>query len=90
MDGYKYEYIKIDNYVQEARKKGNTTVLGEKKYQSTDIVINSYDHINWGWYGQNNGYFWSGVFDTTKGSFDNPYNDNQYNFEYSIKYFVVK
>lgn len=45
------------------------------------IVENDYYyHYNWGWCGQDNGYFADGVFDTTKGQSRYDYNVYQYYF----------
>ena len=44
-------------------------------------------HFNWGWNGQNNGYFDSGVFNTFNGSYDDPTLSNS--IPADLKYSVV-
>lgn len=53
-----------------------------------------YIHINWGWYGNCNGYFFAGVFETDEAEeYDNTanayLNSIHHDFGYDVKYFSV-
>ena len=45
-----------------------------------------YLHFNWGWYGDCNGYFLEGIYDTTQAySYDNPTNVHNYNLNQNVQ-----
>lgn len=61
-------------------------------YQYMLETTNDYFHINWGWDGENNGYFLNHVFDTTSPEYyDHPAgsNNNNYNFNTAIKFLIA-
>lgn len=60
--------------------------------QPDDYTWNShykyYNHVNWGWYGDSNGYFFANVFDTTAAYFYDEFFDHTYDFnwQYDLHY----
>lgn len=49
-----------------------------------------YNHINWGFYGMNNGYFAENVFDMTEITYrDTTYNPYNYNFDWNLRVLSV-
>ena len=57
-------------------------------YHTTET--HAYYHFNWGFDGENNGYFYGGVFDTSNGiNYDTPYNYQSFNFNTNVKILVV-
>lgn len=53
-------------------------------------LTHAYYHFNWGFDGENNGYFYGGVFDTSNGiNYDTPYNYQSFNFNTNVKILVV-
>lgn len=75
-----------------------TTTEWSKLFTETEWHILSestesrkYIHINWGWHGNNNGYFSTNVLSTNQAySYDTPYNYNHYLFNTNLYYFEVK
>lgn len=92
IDGFKYKYVHYDEYyVETMDSNGRPIQNGERTLHKTYKEEYSYDHINWGWYGQNNGYFSSNVFNTKSAySYDSSYNDINANYSTEVTYFVVK
>lgn len=84
VDGYKHVVITRTQYKREPRAAEWYAV---DKKQSVD----SYNHINWGWCGADNGYFLISVFDTSKAEeYDNGTTTiEHYKYTKKFKYFVV-
>lgn len=52
--------------------------------------ISYYNHMNWGWYGNNNGYFSENVYNTSQATYwDTSINDHYYDLCYNVKYISV-
>lgn len=79
LDGYRYDDVLIYVYMK----------IGNDKWHLSETIeyVNNYMHFNWGWNGQNNGYFDSGVFNTFNGSYDDPTLSNS--IPADLKYSVV-
>lgn len=62
-----------------------------KSLSSDSTYIESYIHINWGWYGASNGYFRTEVLSTQRvHSYDNDRRtESNYNFDSHIQYFEI-
>lgn len=89
-----HEFI-IDGYLT---KSSTTTVaqrkLGEKFWTviSQSTTYSYYNHINWGWNGLDNGYFYYSEYDTGAAErYDNPYqfNNSGYAFTKDYRFFVI-
>ena len=56
-----------------------------------DTFTNYLYHFNWGWYGENNGYYNANVFDVSAVQFPDTNNNNHdpYNFKYHVKLLAI-
>lgn len=84
IDGYKEITTTVINYKRES---------GESIWTETSrrVSVENYNHINWGWCGMDNGYFYVDEYQTNKGhGYDSYKNDSTYyNFTKNFQYFVV-
>lgn len=91
IDGYNHYKIKQSIY------NGHPTLLdptGEnnKEFIRENILENTYVHINWGWNGNSNGFYYDGIFDTSryyKLDDENSKGINNYDLSYSKTCFIV-
>lgn len=78
LDGYDIADYYIYTYIQT----GNSAPVLD---HISGPHIANFNHLNWGWYGVNNGYFNMGVFNTSDVIFpDTPSNYVSYNFNHSL------
>lgn len=84
IDGCNYYTRKSQDYV-------SSNGIDWEEYGEATYVIREYNHINWGWDGNNNGYFNDGVFCTYDYvSLDSTYSSlYDFNFLYQLGYFTV-
>lgn len=86
IDGYSYQHE--EHYIYEFNgNSGEYDILVEQYSVTTD-----YQHINWGWNGDCNGYFNVGIFNPSDGEiYDNDTNyPIDYNFNSGMIYFILK
>ena len=77
IDGYSYHYILQYVYIRE----GNSPWILDEICESEQHM----NHFNWGDYGNCNGYFFGGVFNTQNGYYDYPNNSLTNNYQYSVQ-----
>lgn len=64
--------------------------LADWTLDSHTTETHTYYHLNWGWNGDSNGYFYAGVFDTTRGlNYDTSFHSANYNFNTDIQILLV-
>lgn len=81
-DGY---ITKTEVYYEMINSGVGWTPTGDIRY-----VISNYNHFNWGWEGDNNGYFYEGIYDTSQGSiWDTSFHYMNYNYGTDIKLLSV-
>jgi hypothetical protein len=79
LDGYKTVTITI-------REMARTATSGWFFTGQVSVENDHYMHFNWGWYGDSNGYFAEGVYDTTQAQYyDAVTTDSVHNFTTGIK-----
>ena len=77
LDGYKY-YLRVDYCYQS---------IGNGPWILSEIITTEhhYNHFNWGYYGENNGYYNSGVFNIALGiQYDGTTNEQTGNYSYDV------
>ena len=83
IDGYHHRVTTVEQLKQEPGKDG-WEVIGRS------VSSLSYNHINWGWNGLDNGYFRKDIYDTAKAeSYDGFHLGDSLNYIRNFKYFVV-
>ena len=75
LDGYKIVVITTTFYIN--------TGLGDPIIDRIETQTYNYNHFNWGWYGENNGYFLENVFDTSSVTYPDT-NNNSYNYNFNV------
>lgn len=77
IDGY------YDTSIKQYEYHGYGVVPKWQLVQTYGPFITRYNHINWGWYGHNNGYFYNGVFDSSQ-VYNPDTNNNEANVNYNV------
>lgn len=79
LDGYKIIVVTTLFFVDNG---GPELVLDR-----TETVTSNYNHFNWGWYGENNGYFLENVYNTSSVQFpDTNVNGVNMNFNVQVEF----
>lgn len=82
LDGYNSVYSTIYHL---ARTTTSGWFTSDITYETTNYL-----HFNWGWYGDCNGFFLEGIYDTTQAySFDNPTNTHNFNLKSNVQVLQV-
>lgn len=91
IDGYKYKYIVDQIYIVTLDKFGGREISRELQTDLSATVTNLV-HINWGWSGEDNGYFNFNCLNPAGAvQYDGYHNDaNNKNYIYDIYYFLIR
>lgn len=86
IDGFRYRVVEHNIYVYNSSTQSYEYSEDESYTETIDL-----QHINWGWNGNNNGYFNTGVFNTDNALIpDSDSKDYHYNYIMSFRYFLFK
>lgn len=95
--GYNYTFDGhtwvLDGYrtmTKTIRKMARTATSGWFFTGEENIIYTHYPHYNWGWYGNCDGYFLEGIYETTQGTvYDSSAHSGSYNFCYYVDFLNV-